>query len=145
MLKHIVCTITASRRLLIQEILDLLYAPIKKYLNNEPICHRNDKCDADVYGDLLEALEDRGLWPKKTADEIVSSVEGLCGVVQGIANGMEDLSEQPGVGYSQKCGRCYELEFELFDQIENLRHNLKNVISDAQLAHLESQRKKLYF
>jgi len=127
---------------LIQKILNLLYAPIKKYLNNETICDRNENCDTYVYGHVLEALEDRGLWPEKTADEILSSVEGLCSVIGGIASVVEGLGVDPRSGYSKDCEECYELE--LFYQIESLRHDLKDVISDTQLAHLESQRKKLY-
>jgi hypothetical protein len=126
-----------------QKILDLLYTPIKKYLNEEPICDHNDKCDAYVYGHVLEALEDRGLWPEKTADEMLSSIYGLYTVINGIQVSIEDLRDESVVVYSQDCENCYELEF--LYQIKGLRYDLKDVVSDAQLAHLESQRKKLYF
>ncbi|KAK0120416.1 hypothetical protein ONS96_010632 [Cadophora gregata f. sp. sojae] len=77
----------AMRASIVQEILDFIYAEVRKYSNiarvDESLCKSGRmSCDAMVYGDLLIGLQQSGLWSPVEACKILGSVGQLASTIR---------------------------------------------------------------
>ena len=116
----------------VQKLLDLPYSALRKLQGGRRVCeHRNEDCDALLYGSLIRELEKFRLYPQKSAKDIQISVDALSKQIASIL-----LSELPNTGHGHHtlCGTRF-----FRDAVNKVVTGVSCPVLDTHHDHLEKK------